>query len=59
MAKSNYEGKENQFEKGKTTKMTRVIIESGLIEWKRWEPMHIELCNVIFGAKHDEKIRKL
>jgi len=39
--------------------MTIVIIESGLIKWKRREPLHIDLCNVIFGAKHEEKIRKL
>ena len=36
--------------------MTIVIIESGLIKWKRREPLHIDLCNVIFGAKHEEKI---
>ena len=53
------ERKINLKKKNKRTKMTIEIIESGLIKWKRREPLHIDLCNVIFGAKHEEKIRKL
>jgi len=47
MAKSSYEGKENQFEKRQKDQDDYSKFRIPTIEWKKREPLHIDLCNSI------------